>query len=216
MKSTIKRLLSISIVAGCVISCQVSAFAAEEESEWGIIPDDYVFSVPAPSYTVTVGGEKNNAGYDNASLESSSTSSGSCPDITAAEDDFPYTLEEFAQLHLEETNKIREENGLPALETDPTLTEMAQKRIDEYQGGHKRADGSEWYTIFDEYDTTLKPTGENWTGGGGTPETSARGFLQTSHRQNVLSEDAQYIGIGVKWVDTVIGPRIAVLQLYAK
>lgn len=215
MKSTIKRLLSISIVAGCVISCQVSAFAAEEDNEWGIIPDDYVFSVPVPSYTVTVGGEKNNKGYDNTSSASSSASSENCTDV-AAENDFPYTLEEFAQLHLEETNKIREENGLSALKTDSTLTEMAQKRIEEYLGGHKRADGSEWYTIFDEYDTTLKPTGENWTGGGGTPETSARGFLQTSHRQNVLSEDAQYIGIGVKWVDTVVGPRIAVLQLYAK
>ena len=93
MKSTIKRLLGICIATGCVISCQVPAFAAEPESEWGIIPDDYVFSVPAPSYTVTVGGEKNNAGYDNTSSESPFTSSEGCSDITAAtEDDFTISL----------------------------------------------------------------------------------------------------------------------------
>lgn len=216
MKSTIKRLLGISIVAGCVISCQVSAFAAEPESEWGIIPDDYVFSVPAPSYTVTVGGEKNNAGYDNTSSESPFTSSEGCSDITAAtEDDFPYTLEEFAQYHLERINQIRSDYGLGTLSTDPILTEMAQERVEEYRLGHKRADGSDWYLIFDEYDSDLKPAGENWAASTSDPETQFIGFLSSEgHKANILNEDAAYVGIGVKWNEE--RNAISVIQLYAK
>ena len=205
MKSTIKRLLGICIATGCVISCQVPAFAAEPESEWGIIPDDYVFSVPAPSYTVTVGGEKNNAGYDNTSSESPFTSSEGCSDITAAtEDDFPYTLEEFAQYHLERINQIRSDYGLGTLSTDPILTEMAQERVEEYRLGHKRADGSDWYLIFDEYDSDLKPAGENWAASTSDPETQFIGFLSSEgHKANILNEDAAYVGIGVKWLSLI-------------
>ena len=209
MKSTIKRLLGICIATGCVISCQVPAFAAEPESEWGIIPDDYVFSVPAPSYTVTVGGEKNNAGYDNTSSESPFTSSEGCSDITAAtEDDFPYTLEEFAQYHLERINQIRSDYGLGTLSTDPILTEMAQERVEEYRLGHKETERK----VADFFRQQLEPV--DWLDEL-DPETQFIGFLSSEgHKANILNEDAAYVGIGVKWNEE--RNAISVIQLYAK
>lgn len=129
---------------------------------------------------------------------------------------FDYTLESFAEAFTAETNKIREENGLPAFETDSLLTEMAQARMDESEHmDHKRPDGSDPTTIFPEYGSELRCTGENMGAAGATPENFARAFMTTSHRKNILNPDAKYMGVGVKWVDTVIGPRIAILQLFA-
>lgn len=129
---------------------------------------------------------------------------------------FDYTLESFAEAFTAETNKIREENGLPAFETDDLLTEMAQARIDESTKiNHVRPDGSDPTTIFPEYGSELRCTGENIQGAGSSPESAARGFMETSHRDNILNPEAKYMGVGVKWVDTIIGPRIGVLQLFA-
>ena len=230
MKKTIKRTLAAFCVLCCALSLVTPAYAAGDE--WGVIPEGYVFSVPTSGPTFQVGAAGNRqtqSGQTSSPVKVETAPVKESIPVTTPEkdeapvvpeesvtDDFDYTLEEFATLHLAEVNRIREEHGLRALETDPTLTKMAQERIREYRWGHKRSDGSAWYTIFGEYDTELRAAGENWTGGGGTPESIARGFMQTSHRNNVLNEDAAYVGIGVKWVDTVIGPRIAVLQLYAK
>lgn len=130
---------------------------------------------------------------------------------------FDYTLESFAEAFTAETNKIREENGLPAFETNDLLTTMAQARMDESTKiNHVRPDGSDPTTIFPEYGSDLRCTGENIMGAGPSPENAARTFLTSNgHRRNILNPDAKYMGVGVKWVDTVIGPRIAVLQLFA-
>lgn len=138
---------------------------------------------------------------------------------TGAEDKFAfdYTLESFAKAFTAETNRIREENGLPAFETDDLLTEMAQARSDESDKlSHVRPDGTDPTTIFTEYGSILKCTGENIMSGGPTPENAARGFMTTNHRKNILNPDATYMGVGVSWVDTIVGPRISVLQLFAR
>lgn len=130
---------------------------------------------------------------------------------------FDYTLESFAEAFTAETNRIREENGLPAFETDDLLTEMAQARSDESDKlSHVRPDGTDPTTIFTEYGSILKCTGENIMSGGPTPENAARGFMTTNHRKNILNPDATYMGVGVTWVDTIVGPRISVLQLFAR
>lgn len=132
-------------------------------------------------------------------------------------DDFDYTLEEFAEEVFYWTNVIREEHGLPVFVQDPVLDEMAQIRATEGERmTHTRPDGSTPDTIFDEYDTELVCTGENITGAGGTPKSVAYGFLETSHRENILNPKATHLGIGCRWSETVIGDRIAVLQLFAE
>ena len=139
------------------------------------------------------------------------------PAEKAAEDGFDYTLEEFAEEVFYWTNQIREEYGLPAFERDKTLDEMAQIRATEGTHlTHTRPDGSTPDTIFAEYGSALTCTGENIAGAGGSPRSVAYGFLETSHRRCVLDPDAKYMGVGCRWTDTVIGDRIATLQLFAK
>ncbi|MCI8648663.1 MAG: hypothetical protein HFG20_00880 [Anaerotruncus sp.] len=135
---------------------------------------------------------------------------------TKEQPEFDDTLESFAQAFTNETNRIRAEHGLPEFEADALLTEMAQQRIEESDHmDHRRPDGSDPTGIFEEYGSELRCTGENLMAAGPSPENAARGFMSTSHRENILNPEAEYMGVGVKWVDTAVGPRISVLQLFA-
>ena len=51
LKTTVAALLALA----CALGCGTTALAAEE---WGVIPDDYVFSVPSPGSTFRVEREK--------------------------------------------------------------------------------------------------------------------------------------------------------------
>lgn len=195
MKKAIAGVLSLLLpLALCVPA------AADE------IPDGF-------SFEVEVVGD-----YTPPAKEPAYTPSYTAPERSeASTSDFDYTLEEFAEAFTKETNKIREENGLPAFETDNLITEMAQARMDESTKiNHVRPDGSDPTTIFPEYGSDLRCTGENIMGAGPAPENAARGFLNSDgHKKNILKPGAKYMGVGVKWVDTIVGPRIAVLQLFA-
>jgi len=206
-----KRKKMLSVVMALVLTAVSGVLVYAAEADYGPLPDNGVIVFPDPSTGIFV--------FNGGAVSDNSSGNSNAQDKTVSEaSDFNYTLEEFAALHLAEVNRIREEYGLTALSTDPILTEMAQARMDENNGYmiHYRPDGTMYWTIFNEYDTSLKANGENIAGAGGTPESIARGFLTTSHKENVLREDSTYIGIGVAWFDTIIGPRIAVLQLYAR
>jgi len=134
-------------------------------------------------------------------------------------DEFPYTLESFAEEVLRLTNEARAEAGAPALELDPTLQEMAQARKDENKGKmtHTRPDGTTADAIFKEYDTNLKCTGEIIIGVCSSPGAVVNGFLASkAHRENMLNPDHMYVGIGASWGETPAGTGIAVLELFAK
>lgn len=207
MKAFVKKALFTGAALSVLAVATSPAFAAE--GEWGIIPDDYIFTVPSSGYTVMAGG--------NAASGASRTETGlaGAEEIPAADAGGSFSLEEFAEYHLERINEIRAEYGMEALATDPVLTEMAEERIGEYRLGHRRADGSDWYTIFDEYDTDLKPAGENWAASTSDPETQIKAFLSSEgHRSNMLCEDAAYVGIGVKLNED--GTAISVVQLFAR
>ena len=133
-------------------------------------------------------------------------------------EEFPYTLESFAEEVLRLTNEARAEAGAPPLELDPTLNEMAQARKDENKGKmtHIRPDGSTADTIFKEYDTDLTCTGEIIMSTAQSPEAIVNGFLAgKSHRENLLNPGHKYVGIGVSWGETPAGTGIAVLELFA-
>ena len=134
-------------------------------------------------------------------------------------EEFPYTLESFAEEVLRLTNEARVEAGAPPLELNPTLSEMAQARKDENKGKmtHIRPDGSTADTIFKEYDTDLTCTGEIIMSTAQSPEAIVNGFLAgKSHRENLLNPGHKYVGIGVSWGETPAGTGIAVLELFAK
>lgn len=134
-------------------------------------------------------------------------------------EDFPYTLESFAEEVLRLTNEARAAVGAPPLETDPILSEMAQARKDENNKKmtHTRPDGTTADTIFQEYDTDLTCTGEIIISTCSSPEAVVNGFLSSkAHRENMLNPDHKYAGIGVSWGETPAGKGIAVLELFAK
>lgn len=226
LKSTMAALLALA----CALGCGTTALAAEE---WGVIPDDYVFSVPSPGSTFRVEREKPQKpepapspkedapvfpADDDATSETPASQLEELPadPPEASIQEAPaYTPEDFAAVHLAEINRIREENGLSPLATDPTLTEMAQKRVKEYRSGHKRPDGSSWSAIFREYDTTLKAVGENWIGAWDDPYGQMELLMGSEgHRANILREKARYVGIGVMLHED--GSGVSVIQLYAK
>ncbi len=226
LKTTVAALLALA----CALGCGTTALAAEE---WGVIPDDYVFSVPSPGSTFRVEREKPQKpepapspkedapvfpADDDATLETPASQMEELPadpPETSIQEAPAYTPEDFAAVHLAEINRIREDNGLSPLATDPTLTEMAQKRVEEYQSGHKPPDGSRWSTIFREYDTTLKAVGENWIGAWDDPYGQMDLLMDSEgHKANILREKARYVGIGVMLHED--GSGISVIQLYAK
>ncbi len=241
---TLKTTMAALLALACALGCGTTALAAEE---WGVIPDDYVLSVPSPGSTFRVKQEKppkpeptpppvlkeddpahpNDGDTTVEVLPSQSEDLPADPPETSVPEkpaDPPensalekptYTPEDFAAVHLAEINRIREDNGLSPLATDPTLTEMAQKRVEEYQSGHKRPDGSCWSTIFREYDTTLKAVGENWIGAWDDPYGQMDLLMGSEgHKANILREKAKYVGIGVMLHED--GSGISVIQLYAK
>ncbi len=139
--------------------------------------------------------------------------------ILSEQEDFPYTLESFAEEVLRLTNEARAEAGAPPLETDPVLSEMAQARKDENNKKmtHTRPDGTTADTIFKEYDTSLICTGEIIISTCSSPEAVVNGFLSSpAHKKNMLNPDHKYAGIGVSWGETPAGKGIAVLELFAK
>ncbi len=141
------------------------------------------------------------------------------PNDQTKPEDFPYGLETFAAEVLRLTNEARAEVGAPALETDPTLSQMAQARMEETGGklSHTRPDGSTPDTIFKEYDTDLICTGEIIMSTSRSPQAIVNGFLASpSHRANMLDPNHKYVGIGVAWGETPAGKGIAVLELFAK
>lgn len=200
-----------AVILSCILPLILNNPAIAEE-----IPDGYTFTVEI------VGGYSLPAQEPSARSNPAESKTTTLPESENAQKSndkyaFDYTLEEFAKIFTEETNAIREEHGLPAFETDDLLTEMAQARKDESTKiDHIRPDGTTPGTIFEEYNAPLRCTGENVMGAGPSPENAARGFLDSQgHKRNILNPDAKYMGVGVKWVDTVVGPRIAVLQLFA-
>lgn len=136
-----------------------------------------------------------------------------------ADSGFPYTLGSFGEEVLRLTNEARAAAGSPPLEADPTLTEMAQARMEENWGRltHTRPDGTTPDTIFGEYDTDLICTGEIIMSSSRSPQAIVNGFLASpSHRENLLNPDHRYVGIGTSWGETPAGTGIAVLELFAK
>lgn len=219
----LKTTMAILLALLCAFDSGTTALAAGEE--WGLIPDDYILSIPSPNSTFRV--EKAapaphnreespvHEGNSDSQKEQLTPSPEEISVDIPKEETTGYTLEDFATVHLAEINRIREENGLSPMATDPTLTEMAQKRVEEYQTGHKRPDGSRWSTIFREYDTTLKAVGENWVGPWDDPYAQMELFMGSEgHKANILQEKARYVGIGVMLHED--GSGVSVLQLYAK
>lgn len=112
-------------------------------------------------------------------------------------------LDAYAQEVLSLTNTQREAAGLNSLSADPVLTEMAMLRAKELEESysHTRPSGENCKTVFGEFETDLRFWGENAAKGNRTPEAVMEAWMGSQgHRENLLREDAEYLGVGV-WQD---------------
>lgn len=112
-------------------------------------------------------------------------------------------LDAYAQEVLALTNTQREAAGLNPLSADPVLTEMAMLRARELEESysHTRPSGENCKTVFREFETDLRFWGENAAKGNRTPEAVVEAWMGSQgHRENLLREDAGYLGVGV-WQD---------------
>ena len=112
-------------------------------------------------------------------------------------------LDAYAQKVLTLTNARREAAGLNPLSVDPVLTEMAMLRARELEESysHTRPSGENCKTVFGEFETDLRFWGENAAKGNRTPEAVVEAWMGSQgHQENLLREDAEYLGVGV-WQD---------------
>ena len=112
-------------------------------------------------------------------------------------------LDAYAQEVLPLTNARREAAGLNTLSADPVLTEMAMLRAKELDESysHTRPSGENCKTVFGEFETDLRFWGENAAKGNRSPEAAVEAWMDSpGHRENLLREDAGYLGVGV-WQD---------------
>ena len=96
-------------------------------------------------------------------------------------------------------NKTRAEYGLSPLKTMNNLTEAAEIRAKEYSYNysHWRPDGTKWYTILSEYGLKRNTRAENLAYYYKTAKSVLNCWMNDPwHRGNILSADAEYIGIG--------------------
>ena len=125
-------------------------------------------------------------------------------------------LDACAQEVLTLANVRREAAGLNPLSADPVLTEMAMLRAKELEESysHTRPSGENCKTVFGEFETDLRFWGENAAKGNRTPEAAVEAWMDSpGHRENLLREDAEYLGVGV-WQDE--GGILYWVQLFAK
>ena len=139
-------------------------------------------------------------------------------------DDYEWTSPEpewvdpdaYAQEVLTLTNAQRDAAGLNPLSADPVLTEMAMLRARELEESysHTRPSGENCKTVFGEFETDLRFWGENAAKGNRSPEAVMEAWMGSQgHRENLLREDAGYLGVGVSQDEDGI---LYWVQLFAK
>ena len=78
---------------------------------------------------------------------------------------------------------------------------MLRARELEESYSHTRPSGENCKTVFGEFETDLRFWGENAAKGNRTPEAVVKAWMDSQgHRENLLREDAGYLGVGV-WQD---------------
>ena len=116
-----------------------------------------------------------------------------------------YYNNDYAYQVLNLINQIRRENGLGELTMDYTLMQIANVRAEEAtrNWSHTRPDGSNWWTLHQQYGLHGK-FGENLAYGQEDPAEVVQDWMDSEgHRVNILTPDFKTIGISVYYNDGV-------------
>lgn len=106
----------------------------------------------------------------------------------------------FASQVLKLVNEERAKGGVSALTMSDQLTAPANKRAQEIvkQFSHTRPNGTQWSTVLDEFNVSVRTAGENLAYGYNTPEAVVEGWMNSpGHRANIMNSNFNKIGIGV-------------------
>jgi uncharacterized YkwD family protein len=111
------------------------------------------------------------------------------------------TLNSFESEVIELTNSEREKNGLPALQVDTTLCEIAKLKSKDMHTNNYFSHTSPTYgspfNMISTYGISYHSAGENVAKGQLTPEQFVQSTLNSyGNRQNILSSDFTHVGIG--------------------
>ncbi|SEN19125.1 CAP domain-containing protein [Lihuaxuella thermophila] len=126
-----------------------------------------------------------------------------------------YALSEFEKQVIDLTNQERAKYGLPALKVDLQLSKMARDKAQDMHDNNYFSHNSPTYgspfQMMDRYGIRYNAAGENIAMGQRTPQEVVNDWMNSKgHRQNILSKNFNYIGVGyVKdgnyWVQEFIG-----------
>ena len=113
-----------------------------------------------------------------------------------------YDLAAFAEEVRRLTNLERTGAGLTQFGSNPALTRTAELRaveiITRMEADHRRPDGSEFYTAFDELGVVYTTAAENLAAGQRSPAEVVRAWMESpGHRRNVLNDALGQMGVGV-------------------
>lgn len=108
---------------------------------------------------------------------------------------------QFAERVFELTNQERINHGLPALQKRDDLSAIAQQRANElavlYDRDHLRPNGEKWYQMLYREGMYYGQMGENIAAGQTSPEEMVDAWMNSQvHRDNILSTDYDYLGVG--------------------
>ena len=127
----------------------------------------------------------------------------------------PAGIGEIAQRVIDLTNEQRKQNGLPALQADPKLSGVAQKKSEDMRQNNYFSHTSPTYgSPFDmmrDFGVSYKTAGENIAQGQPTPEAVVQAWMDSpGHRENILKREFTHIGVGYDasghhWTQMFIG-----------
>ncbi len=111
------------------------------------------------------------------------------------------SFEHFAEKVFELTNQERVNHGLPVFEKRDDLSAIAVQRATElavlYDRDHLRPNGEKWYQMLYREGMYYGQMGENIAAGQTSPEEMVDAWMNSQvHRDNILSTDYDYLGVG--------------------
>ena len=105
-------------------------------------------------------------------------------------------------------NIERKSRGLSELTSDDKLDKAAAKRAKELTSlySHDRPDGSDCFTILDEFGISYFMAAENIAAGYATPKAVVEGWMNSpGHRANILTPGLKKLGVGYAKADDIYG-----------
>lgn len=136
-------------------------------------------------------------------LKTSSTSSSGSPNTTTTTS---FSMSADEKIIFDLLNKARTQAGLPKLSADATLFKVArlkaQDMVKNSYFSHTSPTYGSPFKMMKTYGVSYKVAGENIAGNPSLQDAVTSWLNSATHKQNILSNSYNYIGIGIKKSDT--------------